>query len=472
MSDPHDSPVSQGLGGLATSRRRFIKGAAMAGGILGMPHIWCPKDAYAQSMARGQAKHVIFIRLSGGFRFTTAFNGGVDARYNPFGLSQSKGKKTEWGVSALFDSQGWLSEERKQLGLLPMAQLTDAIAVLPCVDHEPTSGSADGNHSTGLERYLTGYVGGGTSILSMINWGLKERTQRALDEQRVILPAFSLGSAAMARGAGEYAAFRPPVISNSFDQFGFEAKSSLPGWADKMAKDQDLRMRAALHPELQAPVDAYMQTRDATGRYAEVFGSDLLKIDGRGKDEVVDGLSNAQLRTMFGDSGHAKRLRLGLRLFHYGCPAIYLDQGGYDMHSGEERELPGKIEELGHLISALTAALKTMTHPEGGTYWDHTLVVLGSEFGRTTRGSKFNSAKGSDHGGDLATRWMSMPVFGGLIEKAGSGGKSFGQTRPEDLKAQGKVYSYRSLCKTVMDTLGCDHSPFFPADAPFDDLFA
>ena len=459
---------------LKPSRRNFLKGAAAAAAgasaALAMPHVWVPNKAYAQTVARGSAKHLILIRLNGGFRFTAAFNSEVDARYNPFGRADNKGANTEWGASKLLEGADWLNDDRRALGMAPMNELTDNIAVLPCEDHEPTSGSADGNHGTGLERYLTGYVGGGTSILTMINYGLRQRQQQAIEEQRILLPAFSLGSAGMARGAGEYAAYRPPVISNSFDQFGFDSNTSLPDWAKDMARAQDTRARDARHPSLRAPIDAYMQTRDATGRYNEVFNSDLLKID-RDSEEVVDGVTNTQLRAMFGDSRHAKRLRLALRLFHYGTPAVYINQGGYDMHSGEEQSLPGKISELNHMISALTAALKLMTHPAGGTYWDHTIVALGSEFGRTTRGNKFNSARGSDHGGDLATRWMSMPVFGGVIEQAGNGGKSFGSTRPADLKAEGKVYSYRSLCKTLMDTLECDHEPFFPADAPFDDLF-
>lgn len=454
------------------SRRSFLKGmaAAAAGASLAVPNIWIQRDAYAQSVARGSVKHVIFIRLNGGFRFTAAFNAEVDARYNPFGRMEGKGAKTEWGASKLLEGDGWLNEDRRALGMKPMSELTDLLAVLPCVDHEPTSGSADGNHGTGLERFLTGYVGGTTSVLTMINYGLRQRQEQALQEGKVILPAFSLGSAGMARGAGEYAAYRPPVISDSFDQFGFDSTTSLPAWAQEMAKNQDERARERQHPELRAPIDAYIQTRDATGRYSEVFNSDLLKINSNNQ-MPVDGVTNAQLRAMFGDSGHGRRLRLALRMFHFGCPAVYLDQGGYDMHSGEEQGLPGRMAELNHMLSALIAALKLMDHPDGGKYWDHTLVTMGSEFGRTTRGSKFNSARGSDHGGDLATRWMSMPVFGGPVEQAGNGGRAFGATRPADLQAEGKVYSYRSLCKTLMDTLGCDHEAFFPADKPFDDLF-
>ena len=129
------------------------------------------------------------------------------------------------------------------------------------------------------------------------------------------------------------------------------------------------------------------------------------------------------------------------------------------------------IDELNRIISGLRVALKKMKHPSGGTYWDHTLVAFGSEFGRTARGNKFNSAQGSDHAGDLATRWMSMPFMGGPVAKADNGGRVFGETRSKDLKSTGKVYSYRSVLKTMMDALGCDHSEFFTGDQPFDTLF-
>ena len=304
----------------------------------------------------------------------------------------------------------------------------------------------------------------------MINYGLRERTKQSLEEQSIILPAFSLGNAGMARGAGAYAAYRPPVLSGDFDGFGFNATEELPGWAQEMSANHDARMRDRHHPGVQAPIDAYIQTREATKRYSEVFGSQLLKTNNR-SDELVDNITNTQLMDMFGSSRAGRNLRLALRLFHYGCPAVYLDQGGYDMHSGEEAGLPGRMEELNQLLSALIAALKLMDHPAGGKYWDHTLIALGSEFGRTTRGNKFNSARGSDHGGDLATRWMSMPIMGGVISKAGMGGKMLGVTRPADLKSEGPVYSYRALAKTLMDALGCDHREFFPADEPFNDLF-
>jgi uncharacterized protein (DUF1501 family) len=137
----------------------------------------------------------------------------------------------------------------------------------------------------------------------------------------------------------------------------------------------------------------------------------------------------------------------------------------------EDRNLPGAMDELNQLLSGTRAALQRMQHPDGGTYWDKTLVVLGSEFGRSTGGQRFNSAGGSDHSSDFATRWMSMPMMGGVVMAAGKGGRRLGETRAATLQATGKVYSYRAMLKTMLDLLGADHSTVFPADQPIQDLF-
>ena len=82
------------------------------------------------------------------------------------------------------------------------------------------------------------------------------------------------------------------------------------------------------------------------------------------------------------------------------------------------------------------------------------VVAFGSEFSRTAGGGGgFNSARGSDHGGDYATRWMSMPFFGGPVR----GGRIVGaSTAQADLSPDGTIYSYRSVLNTLMDGLGCE----------------
>ncbi|MBX5483260.1 MAG: DUF1501 domain-containing protein [Myxococcaceae bacterium] len=457
-------------------RRAVLRGIGVGAAALAFPHIWIPNKAYAQTAGRGAILHLLYIRLSGGFRFSAVFNSDVDAQFSPFGLSGQKAMGTEWGPSTLLERAPFLEggdqvvATRKAMGMARVTEFTNEICVLPCVDHEPFSNRADGNHGTGLERFLTGYVGGSTSFLTYINYGLQDRGR--LDWTSVALPAFSLGEAGMALGAGEYAAYRPPVMDGEgFERFGFNAEASLPAWAQQIAANADERLRSRLHPDLRTPVEAYQQSRKDTAAYGEIFRSDVLRVSDRSNTQV-DGISNAELIQLLGDTAEGRRMALALRLFHFGSPAVFMNQGGYDMHSAEEQGLPGAIEQLNQLLSGVRAALKKMQHPSGGTYWDKTVVVLGSEFGRTTGGQKFNSAGGSDHSSDFATRWMSMPFMGGIIQAAGKGGRSLGRTRPSDLKADGPVYSYRSVLKTLMDWLGCNHQGIFPADAPIGDFFA
>ncbi|MEM6989350.1 MAG: DUF1501 domain-containing protein, partial [Myxococcota bacterium] len=406
--------------------------------------------------------------LSGGFRFPTAFNGDLSGQFNPFGLANGIASGTEWGVGGILGENEWLTEDLAAIGLKPVPSFANDMAVLTCVDHEPLSGSADGNHQTGLERYWTGYVGGDTGLFTMLNYGLREQTLMAQADGQINLPAIIMGGSGMGRGSGEYGAFRPPVLrGDDLDRFAAGATEALPEWARTMSEARDLRLSEKVNQSHFSKIDAYIQSREATKAYAEIFASEALKI-GDGGNEAIDGLSNAELAAAFAGSGAGQDAHLALRLFHFGCPAVYIDEGGYDMHSDEEEGLPMRIQGLNQMLSGLEWALKTMDHPDGGKYWDHTIVALGSEFSRSARGAPFNSARGSDHGGDFATRFMSMPFMGGPIAAAG---RQIGTTNRDDMSPEGAVFSYRSTWKTLMDALGAEHEPFFPADEPFDDLF-
>jgi len=459
---------------MTNTRRSFLKASLGALGLAAASPFFIGRGqgAYANTPAFGKAKHLIYIRLRGGFRFTTAFNAAVADAFNPFGLATGVADGTSWGVSNLFENKSFLDGDdgakRVALGMASVPSIANRITVVPCVDHEPTSGSADGNHGSGLDRFWLGSVDGQAGFFSLINYGLRERYAATTAAGGIAMPAFCLGDSGMGRGLGIYAAHRPPVVQNgSFDGFGLSTEDRVPTWARDLSRMKDESLRDRLRGQSRASVDAFVETRRATTRFAEIFRSPILQTK-RGTD-LIDGVSHDELKLLLGDDSAGQNLRLALRLFHFGCPAVYIDQGGYDMHSGEENELPRRIGELARIISGLVAALTRMTHPDGGTYWDHTVVAFGSEFGRTARKSRFNSARGSDHNGDYETRWMSMPFFGGPVSSPGA---QLGETRASDLIALGDVVSYRSILKSLLDVLGCEHDGVFPADRPYSPLFA
>src|SRR5690606_30994613 len=160
-------------------------GGLAAGAGLGFPYLWIPK-ANANTNGFGSAKHLICIRLSGGFRFTTAFNSDTGDEFSPWGTASGVASGTEWGVGKLLETAagegGWYTSALQELGVKKFTALATQVAVITCVDHEPLSGSADGNHATGLERYLTGYVNGQNGIFTMINYGLRMRYELAQAE--------------------------------------------------------------------------------------------------------------------------------------------------------------------------------------------------------------------------------------------------------------------------------------------------
>ena len=414
-------------------RRQLLAGA---GAALAFPHVWIPGAAHAQTSGHAALRHLLYVQLQGGFRFTCAFNGEVAPRFNPYGMTGKRAPGTQWGASVLLERAGWLQgpegEARARLGMKPVHLFSNEMAVLPCVDHEPLAPEADGDHATAPRRFLTGTADGTTGFLGLLNRGLRERQKHAAAEGRRVLPAVSLGHEGMTAASGPHAAFRPPLLD-------------MDGEGRVVAPRRD----SALH-----------------GR---VLTSDVLRVGNRSA-EVVDGITNLELETLLGTDRAGRRAALALRLFHFGAPAAFFPQGDYDLHAGEGAALPSAMEDLNRLLSGLHAALKRMRHEDGASYWDTTLVVLGSEFGRGAGERSFNAAGGSDHGADLATRWMSMPLMGGLVTAAGKGGARLGETRARDLQALGPVYSYRSVLKTMMDLLGADHRDVFPADAPIEGL--
>jgi len=102
---------------------------------------------------------------------------------------------------------------------------------------------------------------------------------------------------------------------------------------------------------------------------------------------------------------------------------------GWDTHIAQDRRLPKQLKQLSDMLLALKETL--------GRNWQHTAVVMCSEFGRTAR---FNGTKGTDHGtGGLAL------LAGGLLA-SGSGGRVICNKWPG--LGEGDLYEDRDLMPT------------------------
>ena len=98
-------------------RRGFLKTASIAAaGAAAFPHIWIPGRARASTQGFGTAKHLLYFRLSGGFRFPTCFNANVSSEFNPFGAATGLPEGVEWGMGSLLADDGWLTRSYRRRG--------------------------------------------------------------------------------------------------------------------------------------------------------------------------------------------------------------------------------------------------------------------------------------------------------------------------------------------------------------------
>ena len=113
--------------------------------------------------------------------------------------------------------------------------------------------------------------------------------------------------------------------------------------------------------------------------------------------------------------------------------------------------------------------LQRMPHPEGGTYWDHTLVLCCTEFARdnTFPDTGWNNGGGADHRGTPASRLISMPLMGGMVS---AGGQLLGRTDPKTYLPVDESYHSQSVLATLTDALGMQTGQYFE-QPPISGLF-
>lgn len=92
-------------------------------------------------------------------------------------------------------------------------------------------------------------------------------------------------------------------------------------------------------------------------------------------------------------------------LVRQGGPRIaMLETGGWDTHSAQAPRLANQLKSLDAMIAALRTGM--------GAAWDHTTVLVATEFGRTAAA---NGTGGTDHGTASAAMLLGGAVQGGRI---------------------------------------------------------
>lgn len=485
-------------------RRSFLKVSAAAAAAASAPQILVGR-ARAATPAFGQVKHVLLFFTRGGLRSHPLFNAVGGDSINPFGaLSdyQTVAPGTQWAPGALNHNPNNPGLDRSVMGInvgykdidltgttvgevVPgFHQITNDIAVVPCVDHNP-GGTANVNHDTATQQVATGDSYGLTGLLSRI--GL-HHPMYANGFSVSAPPPVEVQGTEFGLGAAEYAATRPLTLQGAGNAF----TANLPigqGWKigarDALNNSfRDRRSRAfrarisdvMLHKGNTALFAGMLQdslldiTGNPTATDAGVSNQDLLDILGHqfslgdpNRANVDPGVDPAEPLDMNGPMALGPDVALALRFFSFGSPIAVVTRSAYDMHDSEATGYRPRVLDITRQLSGLNYLLKRMPHPSGGTYWDHTLVTIIGEFSRNnTLASGFNSGNGSDHTTNNAgpARNQAIPFMGGPVTAAGNGGRLFGST-DTNINATGPVYSSRSFLSTILDGLGIDPAAFW-----------
>ena len=147
-----------------------------------------------------------------------------------------------------------------------------------------------------------------------------------------------------------------------------------------------------------------------------------------------------------GKASFANSCLLARRLVERGVRLVELYDADWDHHNNLEKRLSAKCGETDRPIAALIRDLK-----QRGLLQD-TLVVFGSEFGRTPLNQGATNGKGltgRDHHKDAYTMWLA----GGGVK----GGVSFGRTDDFGMDIVENPVHVHDLNATILHLLGLDH---------------
>ena len=154
--------------------------------------------------------------------------------------------------------------------------------------------------------------------------------------------------------------------------------------------------------------------------------------------------THALYGTAPGKAGFANNCLLARRLVERGVRFVQLFDQGWDHHSNIEKSIRNKTKSVDKPIAALLKDLK-----QRGLLED-TLVICGSEFGRTPMVQGGLSNAGRDHHKDCFAIWMA----GGGIQ----GGKRVGKSDELGFSITEDPVSVHDFHATVLHLLGMDHT--------------
>ena len=471
-------------------RRCMLQLAAAGAALFYVPAL--EKEALANLRAGAPAKRVLIVNFAGAMRSSAAFYASTEVRYNPWGLIN--GSSIPFGAILDDTSAPYVLGTDWQGATAP--RFRDLFGTLSVV------GSWDDKRGDHLRaRYVetSGAEGGSEpGVLVRAYNGLDD----ALGTGSVTVPPFQVDPiSALGTGPGEFSRYSAVGIAGPS---GLPSQNAIsPGvlsaagndWAasDTARGELDTAVSATRSGFARDLADAFAAHRRASRQVGATLAQPWVNVGNTAANfrsatygkvtlggSSVD-LSNQMLFDLFtaalgiGTDVAANQLTqhpaydaainaaLSIRLLQMGSPALGLEFGSFDLHSGEKEMGPVLYRFAGRLLSTLAWLLQRMPDPStpGKSMFDTTMILTITDFGRDPANPQtgFNGGDGSDHGNDPSCYYVAHTVMGAgtiggrvLAKVDNAGANAFrADIAPER-------YTIRDVLATTLWAIGLDQA--------------
>lgn len=394
-----------------------------------------------------KAKHVIYLHMVGAPSQLDLFDPKPELvkRHNqPCPEEVTRNRDFAFiGKTSTLAGSPWAFHPHGQSGqmmseLLPnLAGVADELAVIRSMHTDEI------NHAPAQMLLHSGFGRGGRpSLGSWVTYGLGSENQD--------LPGYVVLLSGPPGGAGT-SLWSPGFLPSVYQGIQFRSKgdpvlflSSPDGYRPQDRRRELDALRELNQRQLEVTGDTETETRISQYEMAfrmQTSVPELMSISGE----------SSELLNMYGarpgEASFANNCLLARRLVERGVRLIELYDADWDHHGGLLQRLPAKCKDVDQAMAALIRDLRNRD------LLDETLIVWGSEFGRTplSQGGagKGNEVPGRDHHKDAYTMWLA----GGGIR----GGVSYGRTDDFGMDIAENPVHVHDLNATILHLLGLNH---------------
>lgn len=438
---------------MSSNRRSFLNNAGISLGGIALSELMSGRVNAADTMTSDQvahfaprAKHVIYLHMIGAPSQLDLFDDKPELRKRhnePCPEEVTKDRDFAFiGKTSTLAGSPWKFSQHGQCGhsfseLLPhLSTVADELAVVHSVHNDEI------NHAPAQMFLHSGFGRGGRpSLGSWVTYGLGSESSD-LPSYVVLVngsnggAGTSLWSAGFLPGIYQGIQFRsagdPVLFLSNPEGHSREDRRRVLDTLEKLNRQ---RQQVTGDEEIETRIGQYEMSYRMQASVPE-----LMNIEGESKHTLE------AYGAKPGKASFANSCLLARRLVERGVRLVELYDSDWDHHANLQNRLPAKCKETDQPIAALISDLK-----QRGLLND-TLVIWGSEFGRTPLnqgGTNGKGVSGRDHHKDAYTMWLA----GGGIK----GGVSYGKTDDFGMDITENPVHVHDLNATILHLLGLNH---------------